>query len=141
MSSASRSPFTRPSFQSPAAKAHSRPPLGPFPQPQSLPACFYESFCERHALSFADYEEAMMARCLYPHARALRPLIKLVAPGYFTPDLDFIRSVGVLRNRREFRHEVEDFVTSLERARFWREVLRLRVSVDRVRHELEASWG
>lgn len=140
MSSVSRSPFLRPSLLPPAAKSATRPPLEPFLQAQSLPACFYESFCQRHQVAYQDYEEEMLARCLYPHARALRGLIEVFAPGYFMPDVDFMRGVGVLRHRKEFRYEVEDFVSKHSRARLWRRVLRLRVSVDRVRAELDACW-
>lgn len=83
----------------------------------------------------------MLARCLYPHARAIRHLVELFAPQYFRRDRDFVREVGGLRNRRWFRYEVEDFFSVEGRMRFWRHTLRLRVSVDRVRTELDACWG
>lgn len=134
-------PFARSSLNLPFFRPSSRPPLTPFPQAQSLPDCFYESFCAVHGIDHGDFERAMLSRCLYPHARLLRPFIEAVSPGYFNSDVDFLRGVGVLRHRREFAYEADDFMAGQSRSPFLRRVLRLRVSVDRVRNQLDACWG
>lgn len=134
-------PFARPAFNLPFLRPSSRPPLSPFPQAQSLPDCFYESFCAANGLGHGEFEREMLKRCLFPHARLLRPVIEAVAPGFFCADIDFLRGVGVLRHRREFAYEADDFMAGLSRSPFLRRVLRLRVSVARVRSQLDACWG
>lgn len=141
MSSVSRSPFAHPFFRPPPTATEPLSLSRTVASPRTLPASFAERFCRSHGVTADRYEEEMLVRCLYPHARAMRHLIRFFAPRYFVPDRDFLREVGGLRNRRWFRYEVEDFFSVGGAARFWRQTLRLRVSVDRVRTELDACWG
>jgi hypothetical protein len=99
---------------------------------------FRELYCEQHALQTERFVDVLTARAWYPHARPVRWLMQLVAPGYCAPDRDFVRSVGVLKSRRIFVDEAADFHLQPDNRRFVRRVCKARVSAERLRHIFDA---
>lgn len=89
---------------------------------------FAELYCEKHGLNLEDYEKTVLSRGLYPHARLIAPLWRLLWPEHFVADLDFVRGVGRLRRFREFFYEAEEFAHHPANRGFWRLTANLRVS-------------
>lgn len=86
------------------------------------------------------FERALLREALYPAARRLRFLLALI-PGYFEPDLIFIRHVGRLRRAEDFRYEEIDFNQDRANRGFLRDTLRLRVSTRRLHHRVRETLG
>jgi len=92
---------------------------------------FADHYCQQQAIPPAAFERTVLQRCLHPTARWLYPLLHVV-PGYFTPDLAFIRHVARLHRAEDFRAEEIDFTQDPANDRFHRRHLRLRVSARRL---------
>lgn len=105
-----------------------------------MPLTFRERYCEYWSISSEQFEDHVLLRALYPHARVLRRLLALRS-DYFSPDHEFIRSVALLRSRRLFHGEVGEYHADPANHVFGRRWLRLRLSTDRVRHLMEECWG
>lgn len=136
-------PFHSPAI-SPASSAPSRRSLlagSASSRHKSFGPTFQERFCRHHGLAKADYTRAVLLRSLYPHARLLRPVLLWLNPDYFGPDLDFVRSVGLMRSRRDYAGEAADFHHADVTRDFLRGPLRLRVSAERLRRIVDATWG
>ena len=130
MHSVPPSPFPRPSFSASGVRADP-------PRPPNLRDCY----CAEHGLAPVEFERVLLASCLPPHARLLRPLLERLLPGYFAGDMDFLRTVGALRNRRDFTHEAREYLATERQRGGWRYRLHLRVSVARVRQRVDACWA
>lgn len=101
---------------------------------------FRERYCSIHQIGSADFEEHLLPRALYFHARPIRGVLGAFV-DYFAADREFLRSVGDLRSRRFFHAEAGEFHSHAANRHFLRRFLRLRVSAERVRQIMEASWG
>ncbi|MBI2496554.1 MAG: hypothetical protein HYV75_01005 [Opitutae bacterium] len=77
------------------------------------------------------FEQALLWRCLYWQARPFHWLLWLNR-DYYSADYDFIRGVGDLRSRRDFRTEVAEFHCHPHNRGFLRTTLRMRVSSQRL---------
>jgi len=94
---------------------------------------FAELYCEKHGISIDDYARSVLRKTLYLQARPLAPLINLVHSDYFAPDRDFVEDVGRLRHYHDFIGCGLDFSHHPENRGFMRNVLRLRVSTEKMR--------
>jgi hypothetical protein len=92
---------------------------------------FRELYCENRQISHAQYERDLVMRCLHWQARPFYWLLGLNR-AYTSPDLEFVRCVGELHNRRQFRDEAAGFIYHPGNGGFLRKVLRLRVSTRRM---------
>lgn len=101
---------------------------------------FRERYCSIHQIAPVEFEEHLLPRALYFHARLCRGLLALL-PDYFAADREFLRSVGDLRSQRFFHAEAGEYHTSTASRSFLHRFLRLRVSAERVRQIMEESWG
>ncbi len=86
-------------------------------------------FCERFRCDPADFEKRVFWKCLYPHAKVIAPLIRLVSPGLFERDYHFIRGFGNAKDWKDAKSEIlalryEDRF----HPRFLRNALRIRIS-------------
>lgn len=102
---------------------------------------FRELYCERYGISAEQFEHAVVARTLHPHAKLVYWLLGLNRE-YTSPDYEFVRSVGELRSRREFRNEAAEYHYHPRNVGLLRRGLRLRVSSHRLQmvfEELVAS--
>jgi hypothetical protein len=98
------------------------------------PASFQEAFCKRFGCRPEQFARRAFRRCLYWHARLVAPVIGLLRPSFFTPDLDFIARVGQTGSWMEFTGELNDFNYTNRHGRGgMRSSLRLRVSGRRTR--------
>ncbi len=100
---------------------------------------FSEAYCRQHKLPPEDFERAVLAAALYPHARLLAPLIRSAWPNHFVADLDLIRSAGRLRRLRDFSVEVTEFLYHPANIGSLRQVFRLRVSTQRLRQLVQKT--
>ena len=60
---------------------------------------------------------------------------------YYSADFEFIRGVGDLRSRRDFRNEAAEFHYHPGNRGFFRTVLRMRVSSHRLQSVFEREFG
>lgn len=100
---------------------------------------FRERYCSIHQLAPDDFEKHLLPRALYFHARMLRGTLAAL-PDYLSADREFLRSVGDLRSRRFFHAEAGEYHSSTASRGFLHRFLRLRVSTERVRLIMEATW-
>ena len=108
--------------------------------PSSMALSFRERYCAIHRVAATDFEEHLLPRVLYFHARPFRALLATL-PDYFAADREFLRSVGDLRSRRFFHAEAGEYHTSATCRGVLHRWLRLRVSAERVRQIMEETWG
>lgn len=101
---------------------------------------FRERYCSQHGIALTEFEEHLLPRALYFHARPLRNALATV-PDYFAADREFLRSVGDLRSRRFFHAEAGEYHTASGSRGILHRWLRLRVSAERVRLIMEETWG
>jgi hypothetical protein len=100
---------------------------------------FAELYCEKHGIDPEKYERVVLVRSLYPHARLLEPLLRLIWAEHFVADLDFVRGVGRLRRFREFFYEAEEFAHHPANRGFWRLNANVRVSSRALRRMVRAT--
>jgi hypothetical protein len=118
-----------------------RPPLAVPSRDWAEAGTFRHRYCRARGLRPADFVEPLLDACLYPQARALRPWLERLLPGFFAADREFVEAVGRIRRRAEFGFEADDFHHADRRRSLLRRVLRLRVSVGRLRREVAAGWA
>jgi hypothetical protein len=100
---------------------------------------FAELYCEQRGLSPEAYDAAVLRETLYPHARLLAPLFKLIWSRHFSSDIEFVRSVSPLRRYREFFNETEEYAHHPENRGFWRMTANVRISSRRMRRLVRAT--
>lgn len=99
---------------------------------------FQVKVCRHFDVPRERYVETVLQATLYPHARWL---VSLAAEEFLEPDRMFIAEVGQLTRWRGFASEVWDFQRDERNRLFLRRVLRLRVSVARMRVLFSEVWG
>lgn len=92
---------------------------------------FRELYCEQRQIASDRYETDLVRRCLHWRARPFYWLLGMNRE-YTSPDFDFVRSVGELHSRRQFRDEAAEYFYHPGNGGFFRRVLRLRVSSRRL---------
>jgi hypothetical protein len=97
---------------------------------------FRELYCEQHRIPSAQYERELVRRSLHRHALPIYWLLGLNR-DYTSPDFDFVRGVGELRNRREFRNEAAEYYYHPHNRGWLRGLFRLRVSSHRLQRIFE----
>lgn len=103
------------------------------------PPSFRERYCASHGVPHDQFEQHLLLRTLYPHARFLLPLLRLI-PDYFSADTEFLRSIGALRRRRDFVSEAGEYIASWQNRGVLRRWFLLRVSAERTRKLVDAHW-
>lgn len=93
---------------------------------------FRELYCEHHGIAYDKFERVLLWRCLHWQARPFYWLLWGVNRDYYSADFDFIRGVGDLRTRRDFRNEAAEFHYHPGNRGFLRTILRMRVSSHRL---------
>jgi len=93
---------------------------------------FAQLYSEQTGTPAGAVEPQLLQRCLYPHARLLQPVLKVIAPGIFTADIDMIHSVAKLTDPYEFRYDAHDHRHHPAAGGFWRRCLFLRLSDHRL---------
>lgn len=93
---------------------------------------FATRFCRQNQIPATSYRAVLLRRSLYPAARWLRPLLKLVDRDHFSADLELIDNLGTLTRGREFLAEAHEFNHHPANRSFLRATLRLRVSIGRI---------
>ena len=94
---------------------------------------FAEAYCSKHGIPGDRFEAVVLARALYPHARLLAPILRVMWPQHFAADLDLVRGAGQLRRVRDFSLESLDYTHHPANQGGLRRVLRLRASTQRLR--------
>lgn len=94
---------------------------------------FAELYCEAHALSPEEFAPVVLNQCLYPHVRLCGWLVTLFHRRYFEADYDFVHDAGRLMRFRDFDLAVDEFLYHPGNRGFWRRVLRVRISSQRLR--------
>ncbi|MFH1497481.1 MAG: hypothetical protein ABII82_06610 [Verrucomicrobiota bacterium] len=100
---------------------------------------FQARYCREHDLPPELYEKVVLRQSLYPHARWLAPLIRLLNPDHFAADLDFVRNVATLTRLRDYNVEVQEFVHHPANDGPLRRTFNLRVSTKRLRRLVKAT--
>lgn len=97
---------------------------------------FRELYCEQHSIPPARFERELVGRSLHRHALFFYWFLGLNR-DYTSPDYDFVRGVGELRNRREFRNEAAEYHYHPQNRGLFRNLLKLRVSSHRLQRIFE----
>jgi hypothetical protein len=97
---------------------------------------FRELYCERRGISTHDFEHELVHRSLHWQARPFYWLLGMNR-AYTSPDYEFVRCVGDLRQWKEYRNEAIEYHYHPHNRGFLRTVLRLRVSARRLQTVLE----
>ena len=97
---------------------------------------FRELYCERRGIAADRFERDLVGRSLHWQARPVYWLLGL-NKAYTSPDYEFVRGVGDLRNWKEYRNEAIEYHYHPHNRGFLRTVLRLRVSASRLQSVLE----
>ena len=93
---------------------------------------FREAVCEQLGVPPKAYEEEVLWRCLFPSARPLARLLRLLNSHFFDDDLELIRSVADCAALRELRAELSDYRYHKRIRGFLRSILHVRVSGQRL---------
>lgn len=112
------------------------PPMRP-----TQPKTFAELYCEQQAIRREDFEHALVERALQPQARALRRLLQLLPGDFFAADLELARNVGRLTRSSDFAWEIADFHAHPGNRRALRRRLKVRISISRLRHIVNRTFG
>jgi hypothetical protein len=99
---------------------------------------FKDKVCRHFEVPPERYGDTVLALTLYPHARWLR---LGAAHRLVEADRTFIEAVGRLTRWRGLSGEVWEFRRDPRNRLFWRQSLRLRVSVLRMRALFSEVWG
>lgn len=97
---------------------------------------FRELYCAQHRLPLDRFESELVGRSLHRHAWPIYWLLGLNR-DYTSPDYEFVRGVGELRNRREFRNEAAEYHYHPHNRGMLRSILKLRVSTHRLQRIFE----
>lgn len=97
---------------------------------------FRELYCAQHRIPLDRFERELVNRSLHLHAKPVYWLLGLNR-DYTSPDFEFVRGVGELRNRREFRNEAAEYHYHPHNRGLLRTVLKLRVSSHRLQKIFE----
>lgn len=100
-------------------------------QRTSIDRTMAERFCAANQIAPEDFEQAVLLRALYPWACRFYFLLSLNR-RYFAADREFVNAVGRIRRMKEFGAEALDFAYNPLNRGFFRRVLRLRVSTQRL---------
>ncbi len=105
----------------------------PASSPSSPPRrTFIELYCEQHQIGPEAYETSVLNRALYPHARLLAPVIRVLWSDHFAADLDLVRSVTTVRRVRDVQNEMDAFAYHPANVGVLRRFFRLRASSTRL---------
>jgi hypothetical protein len=97
---------------------------------------FRELYCAQHSISHERYDGELVRRSLHLHALPIYWLLGLNR-DYTSPDYEFVRGVGELRNRRDFRNEAAEYHYHPHNRGLLRSLLKLRVSSQRLQRIFE----
>lgn len=98
---------------------------------------FRELYCAQRQIGYDEFERDLVGRCLHAQARPFYWLLGLNRE-YTSPDFEFVRSVGELHSRRQFRDEAAEYYYHPGNSGFFRKVLRMRVSSRRLQDVFES---
>ena len=94
---------------------------------------FAELYCEQRGISPENYAHEVLRETLYPHARFLAGLVRLLRSRHFAADIEFVADVGQIRRYRDYATESEGYAHHPENRGFLRAVLNVRISSRRMR--------
>jgi hypothetical protein len=93
---------------------------------------FAAKYCAQHGLLPKRYEQVVLRRSLHLGARLFYPLLAW-RPSYFAADFALVRAAGRCRTVWDFDTETLDFPNHPDNRGWLRGVLKLRLSVRRLR--------
>ena len=99
---------------------------------------FAELYCKQHQLRSEDFEKEVLKKSLPTRIRMLAPVINYFWPDYFTPDRDFVRDVGSMRQPGDFKWALADFRSDSANRKLARRQLRVRASISRMRRIIQS---
>lgn len=97
------------------------------PPPAQSPT-FAERYCRARGLLPSEYHRALLQEALYPHARPLAGLLRLLDRRHFVADYEFVEDVGHIRSVADFALPMGSYVEHPDNRGFLRRRLRLRTS-------------
>ena len=95
---------------------------------------FEQVYCERHNCTPRQFQRKLFARGMYLHARPFALFIRLVNARFFAADDSLVRSVAQATTMRAVREEVRDYFWDSENRNWLRQVLKIRVSGQRIKN-------
>ena len=95
-----------------------------------------ENYCAAHRCPEAEFQRRIFWRSLHLHARPVAWLLRRIAPDYFALEHELIDYVGLARNSRDLNEEIRDYHMDHRNQRWWRRVVRIRLSTHRLRSQV-----
>lgn len=102
---------------------------------------FAERFCAQHRVQPEAFDRVVLRRCLYPHARLVRPFLVAAYPDHFEADLDLVRSVGRIVRLTDFALETAEYRYHPANTGTLHRFFKLRISVRRLRHLVAKTFA
>lgn len=99
---------------------------------------FKDKYVRHHRIKPEAYAEHFFRRCLYRHAVLIAGVIRNLEPRYFAADFELILSVGDMKQRKGMRSILSQWVHHPDSAGPMRRLGHVRISIARVRRELDA---
>lgn len=94
---------------------------------------FAQIYCEQNRLESVAFSKKVVSKCLHFPVRWLAPILLSINPDIFEADFELITHVGTLKSGRMLEQEIRQFNADYRNRRFWRGLLRQRVSTHRLR--------
>ncbi|MCU0792684.1 MAG: hypothetical protein MUE42_07500 [Opitutaceae bacterium] len=100
---------------------------------------FLELYCEQNQIEASEYERHVLRRSLYPHARLLAPILRLLWLQHFAADVDLVRSAASVRRVRDLMPETDAHAYHPANVGALRQFFRLRASTTRLHRLVRAT--
>lgn len=98
---------------------------------------FKDKYVRHHGIRAEAYAEHFFKRCLYRHAVLIAGVVRNLEPRYFAADFELILAVGDMKQRKGMRSILSQWVHHPDSAGPMRRWGHVRISIGRVRRELD----
>lgn len=93
---------------------------------------FKEKYCEKFGIDPTDFADSLFWKSVRWYWKPIAALIKAIAPSYFKPDYEFIKSIAFCESFRDIKGEIASYHWECSTSRFLRRRFHIRVSSKRV---------
>ena len=100
---------------------------------ENLPSNFAHRYCQKHRISDEQFCHALILRALHRPSRWFAWLLLKIRPQIYQLEFELARYCGQLTSRRNLENELREYQYDSRNRGFWRDVLRQRVSTQRLR--------
>ena len=100
---------------------------------ESPPSTFAQRYCQKHGIAETQFCPALILQALHLPSRWFAVLLLRMRPQLYELEFELARYCGQQSNRRSLENELREYQYDSRNRGFWRDVLRQRVSTQRLR--------